>query len=551
MTILLLLVPLSLSAFLAAPHIAFSEKSGYYESELALQICGNTGGQIYYTLDGSIPTTEDIPYEKGSSILLGDATSRENTYSMRTDVSSSFYADFEQDAPTTPVYQIPEYPVDKCNIVRASSFDGNGRRLETITGVYFIGFADKTGYGGLYTASITADPEDLFGQDRGIYVLGNSFQKSADEPWWMWDANYQEDGPSSEREAVLTLFDDRHNLLLSESCGIRINGEYSRSFLPKNIGCYARTEYSGRNEFSADLFEENVFPHKIALLGGGNDNIFKLKDYIAQTLEEEMHFATLDLIPCALFLNGEYWGVYWISECYNADYISDHFDVEKSNVIMIKNNELREGNEEDRLLFEDMKSSIISNDMTQPEYWNRACTLIDMDSYIDYYAAQIYLARCTDWPGHNYALWRTRSRELSDYGDCRWRWMLFDLNSDGMTENLSENDTLGDILNADAMFASLFENEEFRQRFAERILYVGSQIYVPENLERLLTDCTSLMKEPLLKSNMRFYMDTKEEEFSLYVEDKRNFFAKRYDAVWESLTEHIGAKWLSQHGIEK
>lgn len=549
--IFFLLAAFALAAFWADPHITFSAKSGYYESELSLTIHGSAGAQVYYTLDGSMPTPAAIPYEKGSSILLSDATSNENKYAMRTDTSSAFYADFEEDTPTTPIYQVPGYPVDKCNVVRAASFDGDGNCLDSITGIYFIGFSKKSGYEGLYTASLTVDPENLFGQDRGIYVLGSSFRKSEETPWWMWDANYQEDGPASERPAILTLFDSEQNLLLSEGCGIRINGEYSRSFLPKNIGCYARTEYSGRNEFSADLFEKDMFPHKISLLGGGNDNIFKLKDYIGQTLEQEMHFATMDLIPCALFLNGEYWGVYWLAESYNADYINDHFDVSQTNIIMVKNNELKEGREEDWLLYEEMKSFIISNDMTDPNCWWRACSLIDMDSYIDYYAAQIYLARCTDWPGHNYALWRTRSHDRSGYGDCRWRWMLFDLNSDCMTEDLTEIDTLGDILSQDAMFASLFENEEFRLRFAARLLYVGREIYIPENLEPLLADCVSLMREPLGKSNMRFYMDTKDAEFDRYLQDKLDFFNKRYAVVWDSLCRHAGTEWLADHGIEK
>ncbi len=532
-----LLAVLALSAFLSDPHISFSVDSGFYDHSFMLAINGGAGTQIYYTLDGSMPTMQDIPYQKGRPIPLTDATVHENVYSMRTDVSTAFYADPEADA-TVPVYQSPQYPIDKCNLVRAASFDEAGNCLDSIVGVYFIGFSDKKGYDGLYTASIIADPEDLFGSERGIYVAGDSFQGPTEDPWWLWDANYLADGRPSERKAVLTIFDEKQKVLLSENCGIRINGEYSRAFLPKNIGCFARKEYGGRNEFSYDLFEENVYPHKIAITGGGNDNVFKLKDYIAQTLEAEMNFATLKMIPCVLFLNGEYWGVCWLTEFYNADYINDRFHVQEDNVILIKNYELKEGFEEDYLAFEEMRYYIQTNDMTVPECWWKACALIDMDSYIDYYAAQIYLARCTDWPGHNEALWRTRDPENSDYGDCRWRWMLFDLNSDGMTENLAQTDTLGDILEGDAVFASLFKNEEFRQRFLNRMQYLGEKVYAPENLDPLLADCVRLMREPLQMSNMRFYMDTRDAEFALYVEDKRRFFEKRYDVILKSLAAH-------------
>jgi len=181
-------------------------------------------------------------------------------------------------------------------------------------------------------------------------------------------------------------------------------------------------------------------------------------DYLANTLEQELNFSTMKFIPCAMFLNGEYWGEYYITESYNADYISDHYHVDKEEVIMIKNGEITEGTEGDLNLFFEAWYFISENDMTILENYEQACNFIDLDSYIDYYAAQVYIARCNDWPGGNEAVWRTRENNGSRFGDGKWRWMLFDVNSGGMTIDLADADTLAALLQRDSVFYSLYQN---------------------------------------------------------------------------------------------
>ena len=51
--------------------------------------------------------------------------------------------------------------------------------------------------------------------------------------------------------------------------------------------------------------------------------------------------------------------------------------------------------------------------------------MIDIQSYIDYYAFEIYVANC-DSISNNYAMWRTRNVKSSPYYDGKWRWILYD-----------------------------------------------------------------------------------------------------------------------------
>ncbi len=550
--------------------LSFSEEPGYYDEAIELKILGNYGCKVYYTLDGSVPGADGNLYDPDKPITLSDATSNKNVYSMRTDTSTAFLTDMiAKHSPGVgdPGYTVPDYAIDKCNVVRASVFDAGGNCLDTITGVYFIGFQNKAGYDKIYTASIVTDPDNLFNYDTGIYVTGSSFENAKEtifgpdgevddsvlenRSWYWWTSNYSNRGQGWEREAFVSIFDEERNLVLSENCGIRIQGGGSRGMLPKSIGCYARQKYSGSYQFQTALFQEDIYLHKFVFFSGGDDNIFKLSDYLVNTMEKKLAFSTMDFIPCALFLDGEYWGMYYITENYNRDFISSHYQVEEDNVIMIKNGELTEGERQEGKLFEEMVAYIAGNDMTSEENYEKACSIIDVDSYIDYYAAQTYIARYGDWPGGNYAAWRTRKSEGTAYGDCRWRWMLFDVNSGALAVDMADADIFVSIPKSDVVFQSLYQNEEFRVKFAKRLLYIGREIFPEEKCEAFLDDYVQRMREPIAVGCRRFYNDARTEEFDRNVEEMRLFFRTRYDAIWNSLVNNMGEEWLEQNGIRK
>lgn len=544
-------------------HISFSKESGYYDSAFELTILGGGNNTIHFTLDGSEPTTQDPVFDRRNPIYIDDATAHANIYASRTDISTGFLTGLiDQYSGSVPHYTVPTYNIDKCTVIRASVFDSADNCLASIAGTYFVNFQAKNAYRNIYTASIVTSPENLFDDTIGIYVTGNTFRQFLENDlgkednwatpyWWWWTSNYSKEGMAWEREAHITIFDNNQTNVLTETCGIRIKGGGSRGQLPKSISCYARDLYQGSNHFKTDIFQTGIFPHKIVFFSGGDDNRFKIKDYLVNVLAQDLHFATMDFIPCAMFLDGEYWGMYYITEDYNADFIRDHYHVTGDNVIMIKNGSLAEGTDEDLLSYEEMTDFIREHDMTDIDIYNQACDLIDIDSCIDYYAAQIYIARCGDWPGSNYALWRTRENDGSFYGDGKWRWMLFDVNSGGLSGAYISEDTLSYVLSSDHIFSSLYQNEEFRRKFAKRLLSVGKEYFDSQKCNIFLDEYTQTLKEPIASSNKRFYMNPKYDEFDANVEDLKSFFAQRYDVVWNFLEKNTGKEWLSENGIQK
>ena len=113
-------------------------------------------------------------------------------------------------------YKVPDYNIDKCTVLRAVYYDEQGNKSEVEEKIYFVGYDEKNGYDDVNIISIVTEPENLFGSEKGIYVLGNeyvNFQESgeidehwAKEYWFWWPANYRNKGIDWERESNIQRF---------------------------------------------------------------------------------------------------------------------------------------------------------------------------------------------------------------------------------------------------------------------------------------------------------------------------------------------------------
>lgn len=462
---------------------------------------------------------------------------------MREDVSAGFMADEIYDAPG---YCPPDFLIDKCTIIRAVCADEEGNESEIVSSSYFVGFDQKEGYEGMNVLSVITDPDNLFSYETGIYVKGWKFDENREddiekwpaEYWHWWNANYTQKGSQWERDACLQFFDKNGSLILTKNGGMRIQGGASRARLPRNLNFYARKEYDGSNCFETNLFRTRYEPQRVTLFGG-SDDLVKIKDVLMAGLLSERSFSTMDFEPYVLFLDGEYWGCYWLTEKYDNEYLSYHYNVDKSNVVIIKHG--RDGivvSDEDKALYQDMRSFVSGTDLTIDGNYRKVCEMIDIDSFLEYYAAEIYIARWIDWPNGNFALWRTRERKNDAYSDGRWRWMLFDVNGPSMEAENIERDTFKMVKENDSVFASLMQNEACREKFADVITDMAETEFHPDNINAFLDEFEDHMRGPLKKEYERFYgkENDKALTFDKTIEELRTFFEGRYVYIKDYFT---------------
>ena len=114
---------------------------------------------------------------------------------------------------------------------------------------------------------------------------------------------------------------------------------------------------------------------------------------------------------CVVFLNGEYWGLYEITEKLSDYFIESNYGIEKQDVAMIKNGELEEGEQTELDSFMNFADTYSKMDLTNETNYKAVCDYINIDSLIEHYAAGLYLGTF-DWPNYNYGIWRNTGAEM-------------------------------------------------------------------------------------------------------------------------------------------
>ena len=488
------------SAAVATPE--FSLESGYYEAGKSVSINVPSGTTVYYTTDGSVPTTSSQRYS--SPFTLNDVSNNANVLAAERNIS-------------TYGYNPPSSPVDKANIIRAVAVDPQGRVSDVITRTYFVGKTNSGYYKNMKVVSLVTDPDNLFNYETGIYVLGKHYDEDNGtgsqggmpgfpgipgwggaggfkQPWEM-EANYTQSGKAWERPATMTVF-DKGQKVVDQDVGIRIKGGASRHNAQKSFNVYARLDY-GAPEMTYDFFEGKSIKMKsgkpvksytnISLRDGGNDNgnaIFR--DSLNQSLITDRDCGYQAMSECMVFIDGEFWGVYQICEKLNDDYIHDHYSVDKDAVALIKEGEVEEGSDADLQDWNNLLQGAINGSMS----YAQICEKMDIQSFMDYFAAQMYWSN-QDWPKRNTAAWRSNTVDTTNpYADGKWRMIFFDTeygtglyNNQTTTANVDNFTRLAsDESDLSKMFTALMKNEQFAKEFSRTAMDMANYNFEPNKV---------------------------------------------------------------------
>ncbi len=520
-------------ATLAPPGL--SVPSGFYDEPFYLTLTPPAGAEIRYTLDGSEPTKESELYR--GELLIYDRSAEPDRFAKETDIISRIDNDR---------YYPPEEPQDKAFILRARAFKRD-EFSETTDAVYFIGYKNRPVYNGLPVVSVMTDPDNLFDSQTGIMVSGKNaddYLSEHDPESITWDedltfGNFNQHGREWERESVVTLFGSDHSLTGSERAGIRIKGGKSRVYPQKSLNLFSRKDYSGSRVFSFSFFEGDSAEHSVTLYAGGNDTYTKMKDRLFEDLTGELSFETVRSYPVFVFLNGEFWGFYHLSEHFGEDFLSDKYGIDEENIVFAKSatNDKRLQYDADRMdrieegaTYDDLLNIAENRDLSDPEEYRRFLELVDIDSLTEYYASRIYIENTKDWPTGNTAIWRViEPTGENGPGDGKWRYLSFDVNTASMTA-ASENG-IALAREKSPLFNNLMKNAGFRKKFREVMYTLAGETFAPERVLERIDALSAVFAAPCDKTRERFYNGYPPKDYEKEVGVYRDFFINRPEYI--------------------
>ncbi|WP_028516602.1 CotH kinase family protein [Ruminococcus flavefaciens] len=549
----------------------FSLESGFYsENDVKeLTITANASDIVYYTLDGSDPTTSETAKPYTEAIQMYDRSIEENVYSKYQQVDDSPYS-----TRLSQVYEANPEKFDKATVVRAAAKSSDNTFSRVITKTFFVMNDEKLRYySGIPVVSLVTDPANLFDKDKGIYVAGQQYLDWLENPENDIDAsiaNFFSSGKEWEREADLTYFKDGA-IGFSQKIGIRIRGASTRNSQAKSFNVFARSKY-GDSKLDYKLIDDNYSAADGKIIKRYDSFGLRAVTWVDRLRERIVHsalqdipaLATYDSDRCMLFIDGELWGMYEITEKTSDYYIQSNYGVPSENVTIYKNGELEEGPDDEPRNIQHLGVFCRDNDLSVAENYDYVKSVVDIDSLIESYCTGLYIDTW-DWPNYNYFMWRYNGEAIdgNPYSDGKWRFGSFDYDySVGLAyedfggvesyqhDSFRKMDEVKDAIPT-VIFTKLLENPEFKQKFAERFYSYAYSVFEPSKMVSEINAEEEKYMNYITMTAWRWYNGTPASDIESFLSEQksyyhdefelmRTYFQKRGDYAIENMRNYLG-----------
>ena len=469
--------PNSEAAPMAAKPTANYQQGSYDDIE-SLDIVLTGEGAIYYTTDCTTPTRNSKPY-------------------------------------TEPIH------LTETTVIRAICIPENGIPSEVLDLTYLINEYDN-----LAVVSLVTEPKNLWGTSTGIYITGPN--AAPEMPFT--GANFWADW---EKPASISLFEAEGGGF-SINCGVKIFGMYSRVLPKKSLACFFRDSY-GDGELNYPVFgEDSLDKYEALVLRSSGQDAFeaKMRDVVITSLVGEYTDVPVqDYKPVVVYLNGEYWGLHYIREKLNTQYVAAHYNMDPDEVYP---DDLEGFYEKD---YAALRTFVRSNDMSDPDNYAYICSQIDIDNYIDFFIAQT-------WIGNSDVMGNVK---FFKNAEGKWTWIIYDTDltfySPGVnriSKNLDPEGTWGTDLTCRVFAVQLLDNDEFRDKLLTRMAWQMNTVWTEENVLGRIDEIQSMIIGDMEKECERWKKQASYDYWLQAVETLRNFARKRNNNMLVHIQDYFG-----------
>lgn len=487
---------------------------GIYEDAVTLDFETNDRLVLRYTLNSKDPSILSKSYD--ASITINPTDNQPVRYA---NIRSTFYE----------LPRVPSSEVSKGLVVKARYFYEDTPVGDMFTGTYFVWDEGSDRYD-FDVVSLTSDPENLYNDETGIYVVGKTYLENAPEHTdGGTPANYNNRGRDWEREAHVAFYDSDGSLTFDQDIGIRMFGGWSRANEKKSFKLLARNEY-GQSTMDHAFFDDLTDSEgnqidsfkRLLLRTGGNDfdqALFRdlLVDDLVDGLMDYQEYKQI-----MVFINGEYFGIYHLREHMDEHYLASHYNVSEDDVAIIAYHpsglQQYAGSEEEFKRFEAFLEYARNHDLSLDEHFDYVSSQMDMDNFIDYYALNLFIAN-SDWPSNNSKVWRYHGELDEDTPDDKYRFLLYDtefsfgmyngshhmsFDSFGMLHNISHEIWPNPEWSTN-LYRQLMTNEGFKEAFVQRFCDLMNSRFYADDVNARIDDYVTLYKPEMEEYIERFH----------------------------------------------
>ncbi len=427
-----------------------------FSGSLQVRVTVPSGATLKYTTDGTVPTATNGQESKNGAFTVSEST----VYRFR-------------------LFQNGYLPSD----VVTRSYINDDSNLPVI--------------------SVVTERDNIYSKERGLFAKGpNGRPGNGQNDNCNWNMEW-------DRPVNFEYITENNEYALSQEVDMSMCGGWSRANSPHSFKIKAAKYYQGNNSLDYQFFEEKPFlKHKVLQIrnGGSGD---RLKDASLQEIMRRsgLNIDTQSWKPVRVYINGEFYANLNMREPNNKHFAYANYGIDTDEM-----DQFEMSPDSGYVQMAGTKESFdklieLSYDASDSNTYEEIGKLLDIDEYINYMAAELYLGNW-DWPQNNVKGFR-------DQTDGRFRFVVYDLDGafsadlntfrgkkyytfdslrgeDGFGNSLW-NSRISEEIEIVTLFENMLQNEDFRRRFVDAICVMGGSVFHPDYVYEVAHEMSQTM----------------------------------------------------------
>jgi hypothetical protein len=299
----------------------------------------------------------------------------------------------------------------------------------------------------------------------------------------------------------------------------------------------------GFDELAYQLFPDKAlgFFDRFVLRNGNDDwnNTF-LRDTLGQQmLHGAINNAVQAFRPCAIYLNGGYYGMINIQEKMDEMYCANNYGIPLDDIDFYENEGIGSGDQLDAGTvdaWEGLLAYIGANSMANPVHYEYVKSQVDIEDLVDYVAGQVFVVD-TSW-NHNRKWWRERKP------GGRWRWCFVDLDRALGSGSIGANQ-INSMGSSQEVYRELLSNVEFHAYAAQRLMAHFNSSFSPERIIPIIDSEASRIRNEYIQYAARFGLSSVG-TWDSRIESIRNYARNRPANAMANIAAYFGGGQTAQ-----
>ena len=311
--------------------------------------------------------------------------------------------------------------------------------------------------------------------ENGITGNGSDTPVNWNQPW--------------DRPVNFSYISPTEGMLFNQDVNISVSGGWTRASVPRSMKLKSNKVFDGQNRLEYVFFPQKPYIRSKTLLirNGGND-VYNGSRFMDPALTTIIQRSGIDIdvqsfVQVAEYINGRFKGILNLREPSNDKFVYANFGYDDEEIDMFENSTMTNGTED---AYNQLLS--LSENINSDGVYDEVKTLLDIDEFANYMAAELYLGN-DDWPNNNVKAYRSQN-------GGRYRFVCYDLdyafNDWGHTLASSINDY--NYVNMIRLFRNLLKHDEFRKKFIDTFCIMAGSVFEKDRATAIVDELANAMR---------------------------------------------------------